>query len=806
MLKNYFLIAFRNLRKHPLYAFVNVVGLALGLACCTFIVLYVMDEVRYDRFHADADQIYRVVEDWHEGDRESYRATTYGAMAWLLEEEFPVIDDAVRVLPYPLLVTPDSDTKYQEDGVYFVDSTFLNVFNFPLKRGEAATALEAPFSVVLSEPMAHKYFGDAEAVGQLLQVRDDEAIYEFTVTGVLDVLPSNTHFQFDMLASFSSMRTMYSPWVEDAGNWDHPPLYTYVKLDAQADAGALEAQLPAFADRRVRSDVAQSRTFRLQALTDIRLKSAREEELTPGSNITYVYLFGLIAFFILLIACINFMNLATARAAGRAQEVGLRKALGAQRSQLMRQFLSESMLMVAVALLLVIVLVEALLPVFNAVSGKTLASGVFLHWTVPLLLLGTVVVVGLLAGSYPALYLSAFRPARVLKGATTTASRMAVHFRKGLVVFQFAVSIALIIGTGVIYQQLHYAQNERLGFDKEHVVLIPMRDVDNQYNYTTLKTMWQQIPGVAHVTASSGMPGLDVNLRPLPVHPEGSTDTLSLDVLTVDHDYAETYGLEIVAGRDFDEAFPVDATSSYLINESAAARFGWDDPVGKTLTASVWFNGHSDKEGQIVGVVKDFQYHSLRHGIDPLVFHIFPNTYYYDYVAVRLHPNDISETLAALEAGWAQFNPARPFEYRFLDEQFDALYRTEERLGTLFGYFAALAVLIACLGLFGLAAFTAEQRTKEIGVRKVLGASVAGIILLLSKDLLKLIAVAFVLAVPLAYVAMQGWLAGFAYRIELPWTLFIITGLGALAVAWLTVSFHAIRAALADPVKSLRYE
>jgi putative ABC transport system permease protein len=809
MVKNYLKIALRNLRKHKLYAAINVTGLAVGLACCTFIVLYVLDELSYDRFHEHAGRIVRIAEDRQEEDHLSRLATTYGPLAPALEEDLAGIEQAVRVLPYPLLVSRDADASYQEDGVLFVDSTFFEVFSFPLAQGDARTALETPFSIVLTETTAQKYFGDEEPVGQIIQGRADEDTYDFRVTGVVPDPPPNTHLRFDFLASFSSMRTIYGTWIEDPQNWDHPPLYTYALLAEGSTAADLEAQIPAFALRHMGERRTATRSLHIESLTDIRLYANREGELTPGSDITYVYLFSIIAFFILLIACINFMNLATARAAGRAKEVGMRKALGAQRGQLIRQFLSESMLLVTLALALVLVLVEALLPLFNQLSGKALVAGVFVHWSVPLVLVATVVVVGLLAGSYPAFYLSRFRPSRVLKGATTVAGNPAAAlFRKGLVVFQFVISIALIIGTVIVYQQLDYVQNERLGFDKEHVLLVPLRDMENQFHHESLKEAWERLPGVQAVTASSGMPGYSPGLHDFLIKPENAAqDSLELMTLTVDHDYVKTYGLDIIAGRDFSEDFATDMTEAFLINESAAQRLGWtENPVGQKLMLQVWFNGEIRKQGTVVGVVQDFQYNSLRHAIEPMILHILPNSYYYDYLSVRLQPDNLATTLRRLEAAWTPFNPERPFEYSFLNERFDALYRAEAQLSSLFGIFALLAVLIACLGLFGLAAFTAEQRTKEIGVRKVLGATVPGIVLLLSKDLLKLIALAFVLGAPLAYLGMNRWLANFAYQAEIGVGIFVLTGALTVAIAWLTVSYHAIRAALTDPVQSLRYE
>ena len=592
-------------------------------------------------------------------------------------------------------------------------------------------------------------------------------------------------------------------WVSN-DPWGWAP-YHYGLLAAGADIDGLAEQLPALAQRHMGADRTATRSLHAESLTDIRLHSGRMNELTPTSDNTYVYLFSVIAFFILLLACINFMNLATARATERAREVGMRKALGARRAQLVGQFLGESMILALLALVLMVVLVEALLPAFNALAGKTLTAGALLHWSVPLVLGGAVVFVGVLAGGYPAFVLSSFRPARVLKGPVRAGH--GATLRKGLVVFQFALSIVLVVSTLVVYRQLDFVRNERLGFDKEHVVLVPLRDVERQMNHRPLKEAWLRLPGVRHVTASSGMPGLNDGLHDFMIKPEGAAgDSLELMTLTVDHDYVETYGLEVIAGRDFSEAFSTDATEAFLLNESAARRLGWTDPVGRRLTLRVWFNGEMHKQGAVIGVVRDFQYASLRQAIDPTILHILPESYYNDYLSVRLHPDDVPGTLAELERTWARLIPDRPFEFRFLDQTFDTLYQVEARVGRLFGVFTGLALLIACLGLFGLAAFTAEQRTREIGIRKVLGASVGSVVLLLSHDQLKLIAVAFVVGAPLAYVSMSRWLDGFVYHVALSGRLFLLAGLIVVLVALLTVSYQAARAALSDPVHSLRHE
>ena len=485
----------------------------------------------------------------------------------------------------------------------------------------------------------------------------------------------------------------------------------------------------------------------------------------------------------------------------------MRKVLGAQRAQLIRQFLSESILLATLAMVLALMLVELFLPALNVVAGKTLSTATLIHWATPLALIAIVLLVGLLAGSYPAFYLSAFRPIRSLRGATERGGSAATALRKGLVVFQFTVSIILIVGTTIIFRQLDFIQNQRLGFDKEHVVVVPLRDQADQINNAALKQQWQQIPNVLSVAATSGVPGIRDGLHDFWVFPDHTRrDSLELMTLTVDHDFVKTLGLDLLAGRDFSEDFPTDATNAFLINESAARKLGWIDPVGREFTLQYYVNGEIMKRGTVVGLVRDFQYHSLHRAIDPTVLHIVPAAYYTDHLIARISPRDMPETLAHMADHWQSFNTERPFEYIFLDQTFDALYRAEERLGQLFGYFSILAIVIACLGLFGLAAFTAEQRTKEIGVRKVMGATVGGIVLLLSKDLLKLIAVAFVVGAPLAYVVMSQWLLGFADRVALSWPIFLMAGLAALGIAWLTVGYHAVKAALADPVKALRYE
>ena len=807
MIKNYLRIALRSLRRQPLYGFINVAGLAVGIASCLLILLYVQDELQYEQFHENVDRIVRFVEDEEIEGRLTQTATTYPALAPALKSEFPSVEAAIRLMQYPMMAIVNQDRKYQEDGFVFVDSTFLHVFTYPLMHGDADTALEAPFSIVLTEHTARKYFGDQNPIGKTVQFKDDEKIYQFNVTGVIEQTSSQSHLQFSVLGSMSSLRTVY-PWAVNSNNWYHPSIYTYGLLAPGQSIEDLAAQLPEFGETYMGAELTATRSIKIEPIADIHLRSEREDEMSPGSHIGYVVSLSLIAFFILLVACINFINLATAQTSQRAREVGMRKTLGAFRGQLVQQFLLESSFAVGMSFILGILLVAFTLPVFNQLAGKTFELAMLLHGMVPLAIVCIAGFIVVITGAYPAYFFSRIRPISVLKGITTGTGISGLSWmRKGLVVFQFTVSIALIAGTLIVFLQLDYVQNQRLGFDKNHVLMVPLRDLDNQFNHESLKNRWSQLPDVESVTASSGMPGLNGGLYDIIARPEqAGIDSVEVLTLTVDHDYIDTYKMDIIEGRDFSRDFPTDATSAFIINEQAAKSWGWDDPIGKEISIRVWFGEYVEKKGRVIGVTRDFQYTSLHQEIDPMLMHIFPNTYYYDYMSVRLAPGSLSSSLGALEDSWAEFNPGRPFEYSFVDERFDSLYRSESRLSRLVGLFTTLAVIIACLGLFGLVSFMVERRVKEVGIRKVLGASTSSIVMLLSKDFLKLVLMAYVISLPISYFVMQRWLEGFAERIELNGGVFLIAGSAALAVALITMSYQTIRAALTNPVSTLRYE
>ncbi len=792
MLKNYLKIALRNLRKHRGYTVINVAGLGVGLASCVLILLFVQDERSYDRFHANADRIVRVALDDIDANGNVSRFARVGA-PWgpALVQDFPEVEKSVRFRYVGSVLFRQDDVQVYEANGLYTDPAVFDVFTLPFIHGNPETALAEPDGLVLTETMAEKYFGDDDPLGKTLTIEDTDV----TITGVVEDVPANSHFSFDFLRPFAVHAAARPDWMD---NWGRYNYHVYLLLRDAAAAEALQDKLPAFLPRHVDEVTAATTKVVLQPLTRIHLHSRRSREFEANGSMATVYILSAIALFILLIACINFMNLATARSASRAKEVGLRKVVGAHRHQLIGQFLGEAILVSFLALVAGLALVELFLPAFNTLTGKTLSTYYAQDAGLVLALLTLGLVVGGLSGSYPAFFLSAFRPASVLKGDLPTGTH-AARLRKILVIAQFTISIVLLIGVGVVFEQLGFIQNKNLGFNKEQVVMIPMRDSNVQQNYIAMKEAFLQHPNVLKAAASSGtLGGGDWGIS---IRAEGAPDeeTLSTRMLCIDYQYLETMEMDLVAGRKLSEAFPSDAEDAFLINEALAQQLGWDDPLSRRLQV-----GGDWRKGAIVGIVKDFNFRSLHEAVDPMVMFFAPENML--VFSVRIRSENAGSTLDHLRATWQQFAPDRPFVYSFLDESFARQYEADEQFGEVFSYFALLAVVIACLGLFGLASFTAEQRTKEIGIRKVLGASVAGIVLLLSKDFARLVGIALVLAAPLAYLAMTRWLENFAYRIEISWRIFLIAGSLALATAVLTVSYQAIRAALADPVKALRYE
>jgi putative ABC transport system permease protein len=756
----------------------------------------VQDELSYDRYHENAGQIYRVITISNE-DPSQGNARVGAPWGPALQRDYPEVLRSVRFRFFGRSSISCGDKRFYEEGGLYADSTVFEAFTFPLLKGNPQTALARPNTVVISEAMARKYFGDENPIGKTLNV-DNES--DLQVTGVMKNVRRNSHFRFDFLVSFAT----YDFW--DLNEWRMNNFHVYLLLAEDYPAAALENKFPEFVAKYVDEQADERFTAQLQPITSIHLHSHLFRELEANSDIAYVYIFSAIALFVLLIACVNFMNLATARSASRAREIGLRKVVGAQRAQLIRQFLGESILLSFIALFLTIGLVELLLPTFNHLSGKELSID---YGENPLLtfgLIGITLFVGVISGAYPAIFLSSFRPATVLK-ATPKAGASGSLLRKGLVVVQFAISVVLIVGTGIVYQQLGYISSKRLGFNKEQVLVVRMQNEALKQKYELIKNELSQHPNVASVAATSGLLGGGDWGMPFGFEGAQHEEKFSARVLVVDHDYVETMQMKMIAGRNFSRDFPTDASEAFLINETAARQLGWESPIGKYLERPASRNDDGSwnwQRGRIIGVVQDFHFRSLHEKIDPMIMYMQPASL--SYFFVRMQASQIPAALAYLEEKWHAFEPNLPFDYFFLDEVFDQMYRAERHLGKIFGTFSFLAIFIACLGLFGLAAFAAEQRTKEIGVRKVLGATVGSIVLLVSREFARLVLIAFVFAAPVAYYLMSQWLQNFAYRTGIGWWVIAMAGVLAFGIALLTVSYQAIRAALTNPVEALRYE
>lgn len=792
MFKNYLKIAFRNLLRHKLYSLINVLGLALGMACCLLIILFIQDELSYDRFHEKAGQIYRVAKIEKRNEGVVNYPLVFPVVAPKLQEDFPEVLNAVRFEPRLSVLVNRENKQFLEQRFFYADSNVFDVFTFPLIKGDPKIALKEPYTLVLSEETAEKYFGSQDPLGQTLTIDNK---HDYKITGVLKNIPHNSHMKFDFLASMATEEAE-NPRYGKLWAWS---CYTYLLLPKDYPPAELEKKFPDFILRNRNEQAAKAWTFYLQPLTRIHLHSNLSYELEPNSDITSIYIFSGIGFFILLIACINFMNLATARSSNRAKEVGVRKVLGAERSQLAEQFLGESLVLSFIALPLAVALVEIALPAFNALTNKAVTLNSLSHQAASFGLIGIVVLVGIISGSYPAFFLSAFHPSDVLRRKLRAGVKNS-FFRRILVVVQFAISIVLIVGTVIIDSQLDFIRNKKLGFDKEHIVVVRIEEPEMQKRYEPFRQELLQNPGIKSVAGSTSFPGMNPNLSLF--IPEGAEDKepLKLRNVLVDYDFIETFGIEVKEGRDFSRDFPTDAKQAFIINESAAQEFGWETSVGKKLTDL------DLGSGSIIGVVKDFHFRSKHQKIEPLILSIRPDERYIYFISVKFGQANAREILSLLQKKWKEYSPGRPLDCFFLDENFDKLYRAEERLSQIFSVFSFLAIFIACLGLFGLASFTAEQRTKEIGIRKALGASAANIVLLLSKEFTKWVIVANIMAWPVAYFVMNRWLQNFAYRISIGlWMFFLAAGL-ALAIAFFTISFQAVRAALANPADALRYE
>lgn len=804
MFKNYFKVAWRNLVKKTAYSIINIFGLGLGIACCLLIFLYVQDELSYDNYHEKGDRIYRVTHGWKSSEKKGAKAD---GRHWVwgnapigpaLKREFPEIEKVVQFSGSADILLTYEDKMFQEEGVFFMDSTAFDVFSWKLLKGNPKTALTAPFSIVLTESTARKYFGDEDPIGKTFKstgAAGRGSAGDYTVTGVMAEVPSNSHLRFNVLISMNTFRKS-NPEV--FGEWGYVDFYTYFLVNDSFNEASFKSKIPDFIERVTKD---KHYVLEVESLKDMYLRSTADRQPGETGSLPNIYVFSIVGLFILAIAIINFMNLSTARSMERGKEVGIRKSIGAHRGSLIYQFLGESFVIVFFSMIVAVMMTYVALPYMVDFTGKELALSDFITWKSTMAFFGAMIVIGLVAGSYPAFVLSAFNPVMILKGIKRSQAG-GTNLRKALVVFQFSLSIALIAGTIIVYFQMSFLLDKDLGFDKEQMIVL-------DYNYDgsvtekseVLKAEMERNPDVISVAFSRSVPGSYYPHAYTEMEtPEGTLEGKAQPVFQVGLDFIDHFGMELIAGRSYSRQYPTDSTSALIINEAAAKQYGYKNPadiVGKKF--SQW-----GREGEVIGVVKDFNFASLHRTIEPLTLPF--EAYASRYATVKVKAENIQETVVGLEQVWKKIIPYRPFLYSFLDDDFNRQYKKDFTFRRLFTTFSCLAIFIACLGLLGLTTYTAEQRTKEIGIRKVLGADVKSIVGLLSKDFMILVLISIAIATPAAWYAMTRWLEGFAYQMPIsPWV-FVLAGAAALLIAAITISYQSVKAALVNPVSSLRSE
>ncbi|MBX7152037.1 ABC transporter permease [bacterium] len=790
MIKNSFKLFFRTLLKNKIFSAINIFGLAIGIASCVIIAKYVYDEMTFDSYHVNADRLYRIEEDnWAAGRM---------ALGPYIRNNFPEVEQAVRFYKIPRNIFTNGDQHFIEKKGFYTDASIFEVFSYSVIAGDPKTALNAPNSIVLTRALASKYFGDENPIDRSLKLGANST--EYKITGVMDNVPSKSHFTFDYLVSMS---TLQIPEDNVRVQWGISIMYTYLLIKPGVDVAALEKKVAKTLDERdltLFGGSTQPSTVKLQPIENIHLYSKCEKEIEPGNDSSNLLILTSVAFFILATAVFNFVNLATAGFMRRAKEVGLRKTFGALRDQVIRQFLTESILMALSAAVSALILIEILTPFLS--DTITIRSGIQSLFEPMALVYFAVfsLLVGCVAGLFPALFLSKFQPAHILKQNVMDSQTIGVRgLKKTLLVLQFVISTILIIGSSIVYKQLEFIQNKDIGLDKEQVLIIPASQIA-QPDYNTFKNILSQNPAVSNVSASLTIPSERVMIELL--RPEAAEKPeYALRVIVSDFNFVETFGMRMAEGRSFSTAFPSDSLGAFLINEKAKALFGYTDPVGK----NVEFPGFQ-RSGKIVGVVKDFNFASLHNDVEPAAIHLNPVSNLYSYISVRLTANSIQETLQFIGKTWESLRPNVPFEYYFLDDSFAALYQSEMKLQALVRIFTLMAVVIACLGLFGLVSLTVEQRTKEIGIRKVLGAGIHDILFLVSKDFLFYVIIANMIAWPLIYYVMYRWLENFSYRVDIPWSVFVATLGLSLFLALVTISYRVVKAAVVNPIHSIKYE
>lgn len=798
MFFNYLKIAFRNIIRQKFYSVINILGLAIGLTICLLILLFVKDEMSFDKGHAKADRIYRTLMEYKQNDGSMKSPINPYRLAPALEVDFPDLENIIRFSPAFGALVANGDVQYQEQRMFFVDKDVFEVFDYEMVQGDPKTALAEPFKLILSETTAKKYFGEEDPMGKLLTVNGQN---EGTVTGIFKDMDENNHLVSDIFISMETGKSVFNQLV--LNNWGEGSCYTYLLLPENTTPEMIAARIPDFIEKNVGEGSSERMGVQLQPMTDIHLHSNYRGEIQANSDIRYIYISSAIALFIILIACINYMNMATARSIKRAMEIGVRKTLGAPKMSLINQFLSESVLVAVFALIIAVVLAQLSLPAFNAFVGKSLTANIFDHPEIFGLFIGITVLVGLLAGSYPAFYLSSFQAIKVFRENFTQGSSGLL--RKGLVVFQFGISIILIFATLVVYNQWNFLRNKDLGMNKENLIMVPIPDLSS---YQSLKNQLLQNPDIENVGASNkqltGRLSSNMGFSAEQFEPDPNART-SIKVVTADHDFLKTLQVNFAEGRDFSREFGSDDTTAFVLNEAAVNLIGWEEPLGKWFETREFDSGAwKQRRGKIIGVVSNYHHESLYNEIEPAVYYISKS--WLNWMTIRHSGNNVSEMLADVKEKWVQHGSEELYTYNFMDDRITQMYQTEERFFKIFTFFTILAIFIAGLGILGLSSFMAEQRTKEIGVRKVFGATTGNIVVMLSKEFTKLVIIGFVIAAPLGYLLLDDWLADFTFRINIGWIPFLFAGLLTLMMAWLTAGFQSMKAALANPVKALKYE
>ncbi|MDB5090081.1 MAG: FtsX-like permease family protein [Mucilaginibacter sp.] len=809
MIRNYLKSTIRNIMRNKFISFINIFGLTVGLTCCLLILSYIINEKSYDLFNTNAKNIYRVTRTFYAADGTASLHTGSVAPPFgpLLKNAFSDIEQMTRLWPTGSVTLKYGSKLFNEKEAFYAEKNLFSVFSIPVLKGDAKTALADPYSVMLTESMARKYFNGADPMNKTIQLNGNKR--EFKVTGIFKDLAPNSHFHPQLLLSFNTLNdTSVYGQIPLTTRFNHNSFFTYLLFPENYNVARIESQLPAFLDKYVHlnnlpgnTKTHQATKLDLQKLAEIHLYSHLDTEIEPNGDIKRIYIFSAIALFILLIACINYMNLSTARSILRAKEIGVRKVVGAQRKEIIGQFLSESILISYIALALAFAISILVAPVINKISGNNFSIDMLLQWMVLLPLFFLPFVIGLISGAYPALFMSSFVPVKILKGIFKVGSGN-ISFRKALVVTQFSISIILMVATAVVYQQLQYMQNKNLGYAKDNIITM---DYGPGFvkQYEPFKADLLRDPAIKKIGKSSYIPSDRIlSASDAAVMHNGSMQQVKIELKFVqaDYDFNSTYDMHMAAGREFSKAYPTD-TAAYIINEEAVKQLEWktaENAIGRDIS-------YGGVKGKVIGVVKDVQFESLHQKVIPLLFQL-PRFDYFGKLSIKVDGHNVQTALAMISSVWKKYQPDTPFEFTFLDDKFAKLYNAEEQQGTLFTIFSCIAIFIACLGLLGLSAFTIGQRVKEIGLRKVLGASVPQIVATLSHDFLKLVIISALIAIPVAWYAMNTWLLDFAFRISISWWVLTMAGVIALIIAFATISFQSIKAALANPVNSLRSE